>query len=269
VELLTDPAIWIAFLTLLALELVLGIDNVIFISILASKLPEHQQARARYVGLSVALISRLLLLFAISWVIGLQDTLFSVGGLDFSGKDVILILGGAFLVVKAVLEIHERLEGEEAHAPGATTAATATFGGVIAQVLLLDFVFSLDSVITAVGMVDEIAVMVAAIVIAIGITLALSGQIFRFVERHPSIKMLALSFLVLIGATLIGEGFGYEVPKGYVYGPIAFAVVVELLNLRYKAVRARNAEHSVEPVHLRPAYVKDAAPVEGPEQRTP
>lgn len=263
-ELLSDPQVWLAFVTLLALELVLGIDNVVFISILASKLPEHQRARARYIGLSLALISRLALLFAISWIVTLQSTLFTVLGLEFSGKDLILILGGGFLLVKAVLEIHERLEGEEAHAPSATGIATATLGGVLVQIVVLDLVFSLDSVITAVGMVDEVAVMVAAIVVAIVITLALSGTIHRFVDRHPTVKMLALSFLVLIGATLVGEGFGYEVPKGYVYGPIAFAVGVELLNLRYRSVRARQRQQAVEPVHLRPAYVKDeAAPVTG------
>jgi predicted tellurium resistance membrane protein TerC len=257
-ELLSDPQVWIAFVTLLALELVLGIDNVIFISILASKLPEHQRAQARYIGLSLALVGRLGLLFAISWIVTLEGTLFTVLGLDISGKDLILILGGAFLLVKAVLEIHERLEGEDAHAPSAAGAGTATLGAVLLQIVLLDFVFSLDSVITAVGMVDQVAVMVAAIVVAIGITLALAGAIHGFVDRHPTVKMLALSFLVLIGATLIGEGFGYEVPKAYVYGPIAFAVGVELLNLRYQSVRARQRARSVEPVHLRPAYVKDS-----------
>ncbi len=253
-ELLTDPQIWIAFLTLLMLEVVLGIDNIIFISILAGKLPEHQRARARFVGLSAAMVMRLGLLFAISWVIGLTRTLFSIGGLDFSGKDLILILGGAFLLVKATLEIHERLEGAEGHHGSA--AGTATFAGVIAQILVLDLVFSIDSVITAVGMVDEVAVMVAAIVLAVVIMLVSAGTISRFVDRHPTVKMLALAFLILIGATLIGEGFGFKTPKGYIYGPIAFAVVIELLNLRYHAVRARRRE-AVEPVHLRPVLVKE------------
>ncbi len=256
-DLLTDPQIWIAFLTLLVLEIVLGIDNVIFISILAGKLPEHQRARARYVGLSLAVITRLGLLFAISWIIGLTETLFTLGSLDFSGKDLILLAGGGFLIVKATLEIHERLEGAEAHHGSVAGTATATFAGVIGQVLVLDLVFSIDSVITAVGMVDEIAVMVAAIVIAVVIMLVLAGAIHRFVDKHPTVKMLALAFLVLIGATLIGEGLGFKTPKGYIYGPIAFAVAVELLNLRYRTLRARRSG-PVEPVHLRPVLVKES-----------
>lgn len=254
VDLLADPQIWIAFFTLLALEIVLGIDNVVFISILAAKLPEHQRSKARNIGLSLALIMRIILLFSLSWVIGLTGTVFSLFGQDFSGRDLILIVGGAFLLVKATLEIHERLEGDEAHA---ATGPTATFAGVIVQILLLDAVFSLDSVITAVGMVDELPVMIAAVTVAILLMLLLAGTISRFVDKHPTVKMLALAFLVLIGATLVGEGFDVETPKGYIYGPIAFAILVEGLNLRYKTLRARNKPVHSEPVHLRPAILKE------------
>lgn len=255
-ELLADPQIWIAFFTLLALEIVLGIDNVVFISILAGKLPEHQRAKARTIGLSLALVMRILLLFSLSWVIGLTGTVFSLFGQDFSGRDLILIIGGAFLLVKATLEIHERLEGEEAHA---ASAATVSFAGVIVQILLLDAVFSLDSVITAVGMVDELPVMIAAVTVAILLMLVLAGTISRFVDKHPTVKMLALAFLVLIGATLVGEGFDFHTPKGYIYGPIAFAILVEALNLRYKAAQARRKDSRVEPVHLRPAILKEGS----------
>jgi len=240
----------------LALEIVLGIDNVVFISILAGKLLEHQRARTRTIGLSLALIMRIILLFSLSWVIGPTGTVFSLFGQDFSGRDLILIVGGAFLLVKATMEIHERLEGEEAHA---STGATTTFGGVIVQIIALDAVLSLDSVITAVGMVDELAVMVAAVTIAVLLMLVLAGTISRFVDKHPTVKMLALAFLVLIGATLVGEGFDIETPKGYIYGPIAFAILVEGLNLRYEAIQARRTHHDTEAVHLRPALMKESA----------
>lgn len=248
-EFLTSPDIWIAFATLLLLEIVLGIDNIVFISILAGKLPQNQQAKARTVGLSLALITRLLLLFSLSWIIGLTAPLFTVFGQEISGRDLILILGGLFLVAKSTFEIHARLEGEEGH--GSTRSATS-FASVIVQILLLDVVFSLDSVITAVGMVDELPVMVAAVVVAIGIMLVSAGTISDFVNRHPTIKMLALSFLVLIGASLIAEGLDQHIPKGYIYGPIAFSVLVEALNLR-----ARGRRTAEEPVHLRQAYVHE------------
>ncbi|HEX2173669.1 MAG TPA: TerC family protein [Dehalococcoidia bacterium] len=247
-EWLSSPDTWIAFATLLLLEIVLGIDNVVFISILAGKLPTDQQARARTIGLGLALITRLLLLLSLSWIIGLTAPLFIVLGQEISGRDIILILGGIFLLGKSTFEIHERLEGEEGHATG---AAAASFVGVIVQILLLDVVFSLDSVITAVGMVDQLPIMIAAVVVAIGIMLLSAGTISAFVNRHPTVKMLALSFLLLIGASLVAEGFDQHIPKGYIYGPIAFSIFVEALNLR-----ARRRRHE-EPVHLRPPYVKD------------
>ncbi|PJJ71874.1 putative tellurium resistance membrane protein TerC [Diaminobutyricimonas aerilata] len=253
----TSPDLWIAFLTLFVLELVLGVDNVVFISILAGKLPKEQQARARTVGLSLALVLRIALLFAASWIIGLTDPIFSIGdadALEFSGRDLILILGGAFLVYKAVMEIHERLEGSEGHGRG---AKAASFGAVIVQILLLDVVFSLDSVITAVGMVDELYIMIAAVVLAIGIMLFTAGAISDFVNKHPTVKMLALAFLVLIGTTLIAEGFDVHIDKALIYGPIAFAIIVETLNLVYKSRQAKKRHETVEPVHLRAAYVPE------------
>ena len=255
-EFLNNPELWVAFATLLVLEIILGIDNVVFISILAAKLPEHQRARARTLGLTLALVMRIVLLFSLSWIIGLTDTLFEAFGQEISGRDLILILGGGFLLAKATYEIHERLEGEEAHGVG---GATASFAGVIVQILALDVVFSLDSVITAVGMVDELYIMISAVTIAIGLMLVSAGAISTFVNRHPTVKMLALAFLVLIGASLIGEGFDFHTPKGYVYGPIAFAILVEALNLRYKTVQSRRRAAAVEPVHLRPAYLKENA----------
>ncbi|GAB1510791.1 TerC family protein [Actinophytocola sp. KF-1] len=244
---LTSPELWIAFGTLLLLEVVLGIDNIVFISILAGRLPEHQQQRARVVGLSLALVTRLLLLASLSWVIGLTAPLFSMFGQEISGRDLILLLGGAFLLGKATYEIHEQLEGAE----HATERKAASFAGVIAQILVLDIVFSLDSVITAVGMVDELGIMIAAVVVAMVIMLVSAKPISEFVNRHPTVKMLALSFLLLIGGSLIAEGFDQHIPKGYVYGPIAFSVFVEFLNLRAKAKRQK------EPVKLHPTYVKN------------
>ncbi|GLW91098.1 TerC family protein [Actinokineospora globicatena] len=244
-----SPELWIAFGTLLLLEVVLGIDNIVFISILAGRLPPEQQQRARIVGLSLALITRLLLLASLSWVIGLTAPLFTALGQEISGRDLILLLGGLFLLGKATFEIHEQLEGTE----HATTRKAVSFGSVIAQILVLDVVFSLDSVITAVGMVDELGIMVAAVVVAMVIMLVSAKAISEFVNRHPTVKMLALSFLLLIGGSLIAEGFDQHIPKGYVYGPIAFSVFVEFLNLRAKAKRA------AQPVHLHPTYVKDTA----------
>jgi predicted tellurium resistance membrane protein TerC len=245
---LTDPDIWIALVTLTTLEVVLGIDNIVFISILAGKLPADQQGRARNLGLGLAMITRILLLLSISWVIGLTDPLFDVRSVEISGRDIILILGGLFLLAKATFEIHEKLEGEESH--GAGTAVTVSFAATIFQILLLDLVFSLDSVITAVGMADEIGVMIAAVIIAIGVMLLSARSISEFVNRHPTVKMLALSFLLLIGMSLVAEAFDVHIPKGYIYFAMGFSVFVEALNLR---LRRRLAT----PVELRPTYVKE------------
>ena len=228
---ISDPNAWVAFATLTALEIVLGIDNVIFISILAGRLPEGQRAKARNVGLGAAMLMRILLLLSISWVIQLTDPLFEVFGEEISGRDLILLLGGLFLLAKATHEMHNRLEGEEGHG-GAK--AVASFGAVIAQIMLLDIVFSLDSVITAVGMADEIGIMISAVVIAVGVMLAFAGPISNFVERHPTVKILALSFLLLIGVTLIAEGFDLHIPKGYIYFAMAFSLFVEMINLRVR-----------------------------------
>jgi predicted tellurium resistance membrane protein TerC len=246
---LTDPEIWIALLTLTTLEVVLGIDNIVFISILSSKLPAHQQARGRQIGLGLAMVTRILLLLSISWVIGLTEPWFSVIGKEFSGRDLILIGGGLFLLGKATFEIHEKLEGEEAHGP---TAAAAGFTSVIVQILLLDLVFSLDSVITAVGMADEVGVMIAAVVIAVGVMLVSARTISDFVNLHPTVKMLALSFLLLIGMSLVAEGWDLHIPKGYIYFAMGFSIFVEVLNLRLRTRRA--AQH---PVELRPTFVKE------------
>lgn len=235
----------VGLLTLTALEIVLGIDNIIFISILAGKLPEHQQARARQVGLALALITRILLLLSLSWIIGLTEPLFALFGFEISGRDLILIAGGLFLVAKATYEIHDKLEGEEGHAEA---RVHASFASVIVQIILLDIVFSLDSVITAVGMVDSLAIMITAVIIAVGLMLISAGAISNFVNRHPTVKMLALSFLVLIGVNLLAEGFGQYIPKGYIYFAMAFSVFVELLNL---LARRRQAS---EPVHLHQRY---------------
>ncbi len=243
------PDLIVAFLTLFVLEIVLGIDNVIFISILASKLPVEQQAKARNLGLSLALLTRIGLLFAASWIISLTDDLFTIAGMGFSGRDLILIGGGLFLIYKAVKEIHEKLEG---HAPGeASTAARANFAGIIVQILLLDIVFSFDSVITAVGMVDNLLVIIVAVVLSFGIMLFSSKYIFAFVNKHPSVKLLALAFLVLIGTFLIADGFGVHVDKALIYTPMAFAVVVEALNLAYRARQRKLHGDATEPVHLR------------------
>jgi predicted tellurium resistance membrane protein TerC len=247
VEQLADPSIWIALLTLTVLEIVLGVDNIVFISILSGKLPAADQERARRVGLTLAMFMRIALLFTITWVIGLTAPLFSIFGHGFSGRDIILLVGGLFLLGKSTSEIHELLEGDVGHK---TARAAASFTSVIAQILALDVVFSLDSVLTAVGLAEQLWVMVVAIVIAVGIMLVSSGVIAGFVNRHPTVKMLALAFLLLIGTALVGEGWGVHIPRGYLYFAMAFSVVVELLNLR---VRARHNK----PVELRPTYVKD------------
>jgi predicted tellurium resistance membrane protein TerC len=236
---------WIALLTLTVLEIVLGIDNIIFISILAGRLRKDQRERARKLGLTLAMGIRILLLLTITWVMRLTTPLFTVTGQEISGRDLILIVGGLFLIAKSTHEIHDKLEGEEGHG---NARVAASFGGVIVQILLLDIVFSLDSVITAVGMVDSLLIMVLAVVIAVGVMLVSSGAIGEFVDRHPTVKMLALSFLILIGVSLLGEGFDQHIPKGYIYFAMGFSIFVEMINLR---VRAKSS-----PVHLHHPYTE-------------
>jgi len=248
-EWLMDPHAWLALATLTLLEIVLGVDNIIFISILVGRLPEHQRARGRFIGLSLAMLTRIALLFSLAWVMTLTDPLFSIATKEISGRDLILIGGGLFLLWKSVHEIHNSLEGVE---ESGIKAAAASFGAVIAQIAIIDIVFSLDSVITAVGMVDEIGVMVTAIVISVMVMLVAAKPIGDFVDRHPTIKMLALSFLILVGLALVAEGWDYHLPKGYIYFAMAFAVGVEMLNLR---ARARMRQ---EPLHLRKPLRKDA-----------
>jgi predicted tellurium resistance membrane protein TerC len=233
---LNDPNAWVALLTLSVLEIVLGIDNIIFISILAGKLPKAQQARARRLGLLGAFATRLVLLMSIAWIVRLTRPLFEIFGHGVSGRDLILLAGGLFLIGKATFEIHNKLEGEEHDAGAAGRRAKAAFGAVIFQIMLIDMVFSLDSVITAVGMAEHISIMVLANVVALGIMLSAAGVISGFVDRHPTIKMLALSFLLLIGTNLVAEGVGFHIPKGYTYFAMAFSVVVEMLNLRLRRV---------------------------------
>jgi predicted tellurium resistance membrane protein TerC len=251
VELLADPNVWLAFATLAALEIVLGIDNVVFISILASRLPVEQQARARRLGLLLAMGLRILLLLAISWIMGLTAALFEVLGNEISGRDLILIGGGLFLIFKSTMEVHNSLEGGHEH--GAGGAAAVTFGGVLVQIALIDIVFSLDSVITAVGLVDHVEVMIAAIVVAVGVMMLAAEGISAFIEEHPTLKMLALSFLLLIGVALIADGLDLHIPKGYIYFAMAFSIVVEMLNIRVRRARAK-------PVHLRKAQFGDIVP---------
>jgi predicted tellurium resistance membrane protein TerC len=246
---LTDPQAWVALLTLTVLEIVLGIDNVIFISILAGKLPAQQQSKARTVGLALAMLMRVALLLSLTWIMRLTAPLFTVFHHDISGRDLILIVGGLFLLAKSTHEIHQKLEGEEGHASG---RVKASFVSVIVQILLLDIVFSLDSVITAVGMANRLGIMITAVVIAVVFMLGFSGAISAFVDRHPTVKMLALSFLLLIGMTLIVEGLHGHIPKGYVYFAMAFSVFVEMLNLRMRRPR-------VEPVHLHQPYTPEAS----------
>ncbi|HKR35044.1 MAG TPA: TerC family protein [Steroidobacteraceae bacterium] len=246
-EILSDPQTWLAFLTLTALEIVLGIDNIIFISILVGRLPKAMQPRGRTIGLALAMLTRILLLLSITWVMSLQAELISIGERGISGRDLILIGGGLFLLAKSTLEIHSGLEGgEEKHSPG---AVRATFTSVIIQIAIIDIVFSLDSVITAVGMVDHVQVMIAAVIVAVIVMMFLAGPISDFVDRHPTIKMLALAFLILIGTALIGEGLGFHIPKGYIYFAMAFSVAVEMLNIR---TRKR-----LEPVKLRKKLDED------------
>ncbi len=234
-ELLSDPQVWASLLTLTALEIVLGIDNLIFLSIVSGRLPKHQQQTARRIGLALALLGRILLLFSLTWIIGLTAPIFSVMGHEVSWRDIVLIGGGAFLIVKGTMETHHMLEG----ATSESGVGTTTFLSAIIQILLLDIVFSLDSVITAVGMADEIAIMVAAVVVAMAVMLFAAAPIANFVNRHPTVKMLALSFLLLVGLTLIADGLHHHVPRGYLYGAIAFSVLVEALNLWAAGARKR------------------------------
>ena len=252
-EVLANPEIWIALATLTALELVLGIDNIIFISILAGKLPPERRDAARRVGIMLAAVTRLALLLAIAWIIGLTAPLFSGAGHAFSWRDLILIGGGLFLIGKATHEIHQKLEGATQQVTAG--AAAATFGSVIVQIMLLDIVFSLDSIITAVGMVDERWVMVTAIVVSIGFMLLFARPIGDFVERHPTVKVLALSFLIMIGLVLVADGFGQHIPKGYIYTAMAFSVFVELINLWIR----KRSKTQVEPVVLHEKYSDDGS----------
>jgi predicted tellurium resistance membrane protein TerC len=244
---ITDPQAWIGFATLTLLEIVLGIDNIVFISILTDRLPPAQQPRARLVGLGLAMVMRILLLFSLTWIIQLTAPLFVVLGEEISGRDLVLILGGLFLLTKSTHEIHNNLEGPEGER---ATRVAPSLTGVLIQIMLLDIVFSLDSVITAVGMVDEIGVMVAAVIVAVGFMMVFSRPISRFVSQHPTVKMLALSFLLMIGIALIAEGLDQHIPKGYIYFAMAFSIGVEVLNLR-----ARRAHADV--VKLRRQYAAD------------
>jgi predicted tellurium resistance membrane protein TerC len=253
---ITDPQIWIALATLTFLEIVLGVDNIIFISILSGKLPPAQQPRARRVGLLGALITRVLLLLSLAWIIKLTAPWFTVLGHEISGRDLILIAGGLFLLAKSTHEIHEKLEGEEGHG---SSRVAASFASVVIQIMLLDIVFSLDSVITAVGMVDELWVMVTAVIVAVGIMMLSAETISAFVHRHPTVKMLALSFLLLIGVSLLAEGFDQHIPKGYIYFAMGFSVFVEAINLRMRKPS--------QPVHLHEAYVPEQTPGSSKQDR--
>ena len=244
-QLLTDPQAWIAFATLTALELVLGIDNIIFISILVDKLPIAQRETARRLGLFMAMFMRVGLLLVLAWIVGLVEPLFSLMGKGISGRDLILILGGLFLIWKSTGEIHHSLEGEEEQT---ASAVQAGFAAIILQIMVIDLVFSLDSIITAVGMVDDVKVMIAAVIVSVGLMMLFAGPIGRFVSDHPTIKMLALSFLVVVGVVLVAEGFGHHVPKGYVYFGMAFSLGVEMLNIR---MRRKNGK----PVKLKPPHL--------------
>jgi predicted tellurium resistance membrane protein TerC len=250
-EWLADPHAWIALVTLTALEIVLGVDNIIFISILVGRLPARQRNSARVIGLALAMIMRILLLLSLAWIMTLKAPLFAVGRMGVSGRDLILIGGGLFLLWKSVHEIHNSLEG--AGEDSASAQAMAGYGAVLAQIAIIDIVFSLDSVITAVGMVSQVPVMVAAIVIAVLVMMAAAKPISEFVDRHPTIKMLALAFLVMVGTALIAEGFDFHVPRGYIYFAMAFSVAVEMLNIRMRARIARRAE----PVRLRKSMTGD------------
>ncbi len=246
IDLLSDPQAWIAFATLTALELVLGIDNIIFISILVDKLPKAQQELARKVGLFMAMFMRIGLLLVLAWIVGLVAPLFTVMGQEISGRDLILILGGLFLIWKSTGEIHQSLEGDEEHG---ASAVKAGFAAVIMQIMVVDLVFSLDSIITAVGMVDDVRIMIAAVVGSVGLMMLFAAAIGRFVSDHPTIKMLALSFLVVVGVVLVAEGFDHHVPKGYVYFAMAFSLGVEMINIHMRKRRAGN-KVKLNPPHI-------------------
>jgi predicted tellurium resistance membrane protein TerC len=248
------PDLIAVFLTLFVLEIVLGVDNVIFISILASKLPKEQQAKARNLGLTLAMVMRVVLVLFAGWIITLKNDVFFIGEMGFSWKDLILIAGGLFLVYKAVTEIHHKLEGAEEEHGGGVGRKTITFGSVLVQILLLDLVFSLDSVITAVGMTENLVVIITVVVLSFGIMLFASRFIFAFVNKHPTVKMLALSFLLLIGVFLVAEGFEIKIDKAFIYGPMAFAIFVEALNLAYAARKAKREKREQHAVQLRPQY---------------
>ena len=250
-EWISDPQAWVGFATLTVLEIVLGIDNVIFISILASKLPRDQQSKARYIGLGLAMIMRIALLFSLSWIVRLTEPLVTLLGQEISGRDLVLLIGGLFLIAKATHEIHERLEGEEGEA---SARVAPSLRSVLIQIMILDIVFSLDSVITAVGMVDQLGVMIAAVVTAVAFMMIFARPVSDFVERHPTVKMLALSFLILIGVSLVAESFDQHIPKGYIYFAMFYSLTVEMLNLR-----AKKKKKKAEPVHLRHPY-SGAAP---------
>lgn len=244
---ITDPQAWIALATLTALEIVLGVDNIVFISILTGKLPERRRPKAHVIGLALAMLTRILLLFSLTWLMGLTAPVFTVLANEISGRDIILIVGGLFLLGKSTMEIHERLEGEEGHS---SAHVKATFTSVIIQIMFLDIVFSLDSVITAIGMANQLAVMVAAVIIAVIFMMLTSGRVSDFIEKHPTVKVLALSFLLLIGVALIADGLDLHIPKGYIYFSMAFSLFVEMLNIRLRRKK-------ITPVKLRHAYTND------------
>jgi len=246
-DFLLNPEIWIAFFTLTALELVLGIDNIIFISIVVDKLPKETREFARKLGLFLAMFMRIGLLLALSWIVGMTEPVFTVFDIGFSGRDLILIGGGLFLIWKSTGEVHQLLEGEEGEE---SRKIASSFVGVILQIMMIDLIFSLDSIITAVGMVREVGVMIAAVVASVGLMMLFAGAIGRFVSDHPTIKMLALSFLVVVGVVLIADGFGHHVPKGYIYFAMAFSVCVEMLNIRLR-------KNAAKPVDLREPYVRE------------
>lgn len=244
---ITDPQAWIALLTLTTLEIVLGIDNIIFVSILAGKLPQEEQAKGRQLGLAGAMLTRILLLISLAWLAHLTTPIFSIGAHTVTWRDLVMLTGGLFLIGKSTVEIHDKLEGKEGHA---SSKVKASFWSVVLQITLLDIVFSLDSVITAIGMAEQVGVMITAVVIAVGIMMAASGTISKFVNERPTVKILALSFLLLIGVSLMADGVHFHIPKGYIYFAMGFSMFVELLNMRVRA-------SEIEPVHLRQSYVQN------------
>jgi predicted tellurium resistance membrane protein TerC len=274
IEFLSDPAMWVSLATLTVLEIVLGIDNIIFIAILASSLPKELRKRAQFVGLSMALVTRVAMLFFAFWIIQLEEDFVHIGDFGFSGRDLILIAGGVFLIYKSTTEIHEKLEGTEG-SENPNKAGARAFSAIIVQILILDIVFSVDGIITAVGMTDSLAVMIIAVVISSVVMLLAAGTVGDFVERHPTVKMLALAFLVLIGAALVAEGFGTEIDKAFIYGPMAFSVIVEALNITYKNREAKRVNHGTPPVNLRdsiaakPATSKSVAPQKSARKPNP